>query len=131
MEQKKSLAGRSGSKFFDRPVHERLHSAAIAKQQISRTKNRSHSHRGPSPNTSFEQERLEKIDLSSRVLKKGFKSASRKPPVPMMIGSAKSQNSHSGSSPQAPGTNFGERLYRRGLKKREELEHRLRNARSE
>jgi hypothetical protein len=32
MEQKKSLAGQSGSNFFDRPVHERLHSAAIAKQ---------------------------------------------------------------------------------------------------
>ena len=32
MEQKKTLANASGSGFYERPVHERLHGAAIAKQ---------------------------------------------------------------------------------------------------
>ena len=32
MEQKKNLAYASGSAFFERPVHERLHGAALAKQ---------------------------------------------------------------------------------------------------
>ena len=84
MEQKKNLAGQSGSGFFDRPVHERLHKAAVAKQQINRNKSKSHSYRGPNSNTSFEQE--DKINLSNRAQKRGFKSASRKPPVPMGIG---------------------------------------------
>ena len=88
MEHKKSLAGASGSGFFDRPVHERLHKAAVAKQRQERSNARSHSHRGQDSNTSFEQERADKINLSNRALKRGFKSAARKPPVPGMHNSA-------------------------------------------
>lgn len=133
MEQKRNLASASGSAFFEQPVHERLHGAAIAKQQMIRSKNRSHSQRGPNSNGSFDQEREERITFSNRATKRGFKSAARKPPVPMMQGSAQSHNSMRNESPRngGNGANYGERLYRRGLKKREELEQRLRNARSE
>ena len=89
MEQKKNLASASGSSFFERPVYERLHKAAVAKQQqLQRNNSRSHSQRGPNSNTSFEQDRHEKINLSNRNLKRGFKSASRRPPVPMLHSSA-------------------------------------------
>ena len=87
MEQKKNLAGAAGSGFFDRPVHERLHKAAVAKQQQDRNNKlrnqRSQSQRGPSSNQSFEQERVDKMNLSNRAIKRGLKSANRKPPVPI------------------------------------------------
>ena len=72
MEQKKNLANACGSAMFDRPVHERLHKAAIDKQQQERRNNRSHSHRGPGSNTSFEAENLDKVNLSGRQKKRGF-----------------------------------------------------------
>ena len=80
----------------------------------------------------MDQEHVEQLNLSNRANIRGFKSAARKPPVPMAHGSSKPLLSQGGSPTVEPaGTNFGERLYRRGLKKREELENRLRNARSE
>jgi hypothetical protein len=63
---------------------------------------RSFSHRAPTHSNTIEHE----------AVKRRHDSASRKPPVPA-------------------GPNYGERLYNRGVKKREELELRIRNARSE
>ena len=70
MEQKKNLANACGSALFDRPVHERLHKAAVDKQLLERRNNRSHSQRGPNSNNSFEAEHIEKINLSGRGNKK-------------------------------------------------------------
>jgi len=87
MEQKKNLADAAGSGFFDRPVHERLHKAAIAKQQMDKNKRnqRSQSQRGPSPNQSFDHDqRNDRVNLSNRAINRGIKSANRKPPVPII-----------------------------------------------
>lgn len=91
MQQKKSLANASGSAFYDKPVHERLHKAALAKQRMQQMQTiqpKPHSQRGPSSNvnSSFEHDRTEKerITLSNRAAKRGFRSAQRKPPVPMV-----------------------------------------------
>ena len=84
------MANESGSSFYNKPVHERLHKAAVAKQKMEKN-SRSFSHRGANSNTSFDQEQrngTDNISLSNRAQKRGLKSAARKPPVPMMQSSA-------------------------------------------
>lgn len=115
MENKRQIAEAQGNSFYKKPVYERLHEKAMQKHANSakapRRAQRSFSHRARnSNNNTIEHD-------SSKLL---HNSAARRPPMP------NNQN-----QTQATGINYGERLYHRGVKKREELEIRIRNAKSE
>lgn len=109
MQNKRQIAEAQGNSFYRAPVHERLHRQAMQKHANSakalRRENQSFSYRAPGHSNTIDHDSTSKPRANS---------AARRPPVP-----------------QQSGPNYGERLYNRGIKKREELQMRIRNARSE